>query len=301
MKLSIVFSFFNEEKNLPILIDETKKAVNTLIEKKYINDYEVIFVNDDSKDKSTDKIKQSQGLKYKLINMTRNFGNMECILAGFHNAQGDIIVYLDSDLQDPPRIIVNLVEEYIKDKSYDVIHTHRTKRHGETGVKKFISRLGYSYLNKSHDFSLPANCGDFKLITRKVVNEIIKLDETYPFVRGIIGYFGFKEKKISYERDKRFDGKENSKFKLNNFRMWKGHLDRTLVQFSDLPLKLIFLFGMISGLTFVIYFIFVFGRVIFLDYYTPISVIILAIIGISFLILTSVGILGFMFFKFTLR
>ena len=291
-KLSIIFSFYNEEDVINELCTRLQITINNLLTKKLINDYEVIFVDDNSSDKSVEVIKNFKYLKYKVLTTTRKFGNPECFLAGFKESDGDLLIYLDTDLQDPPELIEKMVQEYYNDTSYDVIHTKRTKRKGETAIKKFISYLGYKYIYDTYKFNLPKNCGDFKLISRKALNEILSLNESNPFLKGIIGFVGYKQKYIEYEREPRHNGGDNSKFKLNSLSLWFNHFDRTLIQFSDFPLKIIFLFGLITSAAFLGYLIFIILRLFLNDYYTVISVIILAFLALSSLILISMGILG---------
>lgn len=291
-KLSIIFSFYNEEDVINELCTRLQITINSLLTKKLINDYEVIFVNDSSTDKSVNVIKNFNQLKYKIINTTRRFGNPECFLAGFKESNGDLLIYLDTDLQDPPELIEKMVEEYCNDTSYDVIHTKRIKRKGETTIKKIISYLGYKYIFSTYKFHLPKNCGDFKLISRKALNEILNLNESNPFLKGMVGFVGYKQKFVEYEREPRLNGGDNSKFKLNSLSLWFNHFDRTLIQFSDFPLKIIFLFGLATSSVFFCYLIFILLRLFLNDYYTVISIIILAFLALSSLILISMGILG---------
>lgn len=291
-KISIILSFYNEEGVINEFCTRLQKTISNLLTKNLINNYEVIFVNDSSTDRSVEIIKNFKQLKYKILTTTRKFGNPECFLAGFKESDGDLLIYLDTDLQDPPELIEKMIQEYYKDTSYDVIHTKRIKRKGETAIKKFISYLGYKYIYNTYKFHLPKNCGDFKLISRKALNEILNLNESNPFLKGIVGFVGFKQKFIEYEREPRHDGRDKSKFKLNSLSLWFNHFDRTLIQFSDFPLKIIFLFGIITSSVFLSYLIFILFRLFINEYYTVISVIILAFLALSSLILISIGILG---------
>jgi glycosyltransferase involved in cell wall biosynthesis len=202
MKLiSIVFSFRNEQENLEELINRT---VNTL---KDLSDwqYELIFVNDASTDNSEDILLKFQKIyPIKLINLSRRFGHGPAVMAGFENTKGDCIVYLDSDLQDPPELLVTLVNEY--EKGFDVVHTKRIKRMGESRTKMLITSLAYFIINILSDIPLKQNVGEFKLISRRVLDQMLKLKEQETFLRGLSVWIGFKQTYIDYTRQPRFKG-----------------------------------------------------------------------------------------------
>ncbi len=208
MKLvSIVFSFRNEEKNLNELIsrvDATFKKVENY-------KYELIFVNDDSNDDSEkilEELQESHNIK--IINMSRTFGVGPCVLAGFKHSSGDCVVYLDSDLQDPPELIPKLLVEF--EKGHDVVHTVREKRLGESGVKLFFTKLAYKTINKLSEIDLPIEAGDFKLISKRVLQKILSQKEFRPYVRGLSVWVGFKQSFVYYTREARAHGE--SKFSL---------------------------------------------------------------------------------------
>jgi len=203
MKLiSIVFSFKNEEKNLKELVTRTAQALTTPNN----HNYELIFVNDNSDDRSEEiLIKLQNNYPITIINMSRTFGVAPCVLAGFKQAKGDAIVYMDSDLQDPPELIRNLIEEHLK--GFDIIHTIRTKRLGETRLRLFVTNLAYRLINFFSDIPLPNNAGDFKLISRRALNKILELKEFRPYIRGLSVWVGFKQSKIYYIREPRGSGK----------------------------------------------------------------------------------------------
>ena len=208
MKLvSIVFSFRNEEKNLKELVsrvDATFKKVENY-------KYELLFVNDDSNDDSEKILEELQeSHKIKIINMSRTFGVGPCVFAGFKHSSGDCIVYLDSDLQDPPELIPKLLDEF--EKGHDVVHTVREKRLGESGVKLFFTKLAYKTINKLSEIDLPIEAGDFKLISKRVLEKILSQKEFRPYVRGLSVWVGFKQSFVYYTREARAHGE--SKFSL---------------------------------------------------------------------------------------
>ncbi|MDA7691808.1 glycosyltransferase family 2 protein, partial [Methylophilaceae bacterium] len=245
--ISVIFSFFNEENNIPELIKRTKTHLNSLVDEKKIKNYEIIFVNDASTDKSEILINKEidRDDKIKLINMSRNFGNSECVLAGMKESIGDVIVYMDCDLQDPPELIGDMVRAWKSDKKTEVVFTTRSKREGESFLKLLITKFGYRFIRKISDIDIPVDSGDFKLLSRRVVDELLKLTESKPYVRGLISYIGFKQTQLFYERKARHDGSENTKYPVLTKRVLYGYLDRAMISFSDAPLKLIFFLGLI--------------------------------------------------------
>ena len=202
MKLiSYVFSFKNEEKNLEELIQRIHKSV----EKLNNYDYELIFVNDASDDNS-EKILLDLQKQYPitLINMSRTFGVGPCVLAGFKHARGDCIIYMDSDLQDPPEILEKLINEY--EAGAEIVHTVRSKRLGESRLKLLVTKLAYKIINFLSDINLPTEAGDYKLISKRALSKILEQKEFRPYIRGLSVWVGFKQAYIEYIRDARFDG-----------------------------------------------------------------------------------------------
>ena len=208
MKLiSIVFSFKNEEKNLPELIERTVKVFSEI---KNWN-YELLFVNDFSTDDSEKiLIKFQKDHPITVINMSRNFGVGPCVIAGFNHAKGDAIIYMDSDLQDPPELIKKLILEH--ESGAEIVHTVRTKRLGESKPKLFITNLAYRFINFFSDIPLPINAGDFKLISRRALDQILELKEVRPYIRGLSVWVGFKQSRVYYIREARGSGQ--SQFSL---------------------------------------------------------------------------------------
>ena len=199
--LSVVFSFRNEEGN----IEELVKRISESLEKVENWNYELIFVNDDSTDNS-EKVLLDLQKKFpiKIINMSRRFGVDPCVLAGFRNAEGDAIIYLHTDLQDPPEIIPELIKKH--EEGCDVVHTVRTKRKGESKFRMLVTKIAYYIINILSDINLPVQAGDYKLISRKALNEILKQKEYRPYVRGLSVWVGFKQGFVNYEREPRGSG-----------------------------------------------------------------------------------------------
>ena len=282
--LSIVFSFRNEEKNLDELLTRLSKVMEG------INNWnhEYIFVNDDSDDDS-EKLLISKQKSYpiKIINMSRRFGVGPCVLCGLANTKGDAVVYMDSDLQDPPEIIPELINQY--EKGADVVHTKRTKRMGERKFKMILTKIAYRIINKTSNIPLPIDCGDYKLLSRRAVDHVNNLKEHDPYIRGLTVWVGFKQKFVEYVREKRPAGK--SKF-LSLASGPMAEFVRGITGYSTGPLYL----GIIIGL-FAILFSFILIIYALYSKFAGIAIpgssgVIITIAFFSGAILTTIGITG---------
>ena len=253
--ISVVLSFFNEESVLDELIRRLRNTLRPLQEEKIIGGYELIFVNDNSADDSLrilmDEFKKNKDII--IINMSRNFGVSECVLAGMMHAKGDAVIYMDADLQDPPELIPEIIGKWKQDPDVEIVYTTRLSRAGEHPLKMFITKWGYRLINKISDIRLPVDSGDFKLLSRRAVNEITKLKEKQPYLRGLVSWVGFQQAQVFYHRESRFDGRKNTKFPVLSRRVIYGYLDRALISFSDAPLKASLFLGFIVSFLALIY------------------------------------------------
>jgi len=236
--LSVVFSFRNEEGNIEPLI----KRIASTMEKIENWKYELIFVNDASTDKS-EKILLDLQKNYpiKLINMSRNFGIDPCVLAGFRNSSGDAIIYLHTDQQDPPEIIPDLIKKH--EEGNEIVHTVRTKRKGEGKFRMFLTKIAYKIIDTVSDINLPVQAGDYKLISKKALNEILKQKEFRPYVRGLSVWVGFKQDFVFYEREARGEGE--SKMPLLSAGPITDFING-VTSYSLKPLYVGIIFGLIS-------------------------------------------------------
>jgi dolichol-phosphate mannosyltransferase len=284
MKVSVIFSFRNESGNLEELVRRTDRAL------KLANcaSYELIFVNDDSSDNSENILLTLQkNYQIIIINMSRRFGVTPCVLAGLNQATGDVAIYMDTDLQDPPELIPELIIAY--QQGFDVVHTTRTNREGETWLKLFLTNMAYRIINKFSNIELPVNTGDYKLLSRRVINEILKLQEYDPYMRGLSIWVGFKQYFINYNREARFAG--NAKFSL----MSKGPISeflRGLTSYSAAPLYISLILGLF--VTFISFIIIIWALICkYLGVSYPGSTgILVAVSFFSGVILTTNGIIG---------
>ena len=240
MLVSVVFSFRNEESNIEELINRVRNVFLKL----NIN-YELIFVNDDSTDTSLEILRKERETdkNIKVLSMSRCFGVSPCVLAGMEYSSGDAVVYMDSDLQDPPELIEKMIEQW--QQGYEVVHTTRTKRHGEHPLKMLVTRWAYKIINFISEINIKENTGDFKLLSRKVVNQILKLNEQDPFMRGLPVWVGFKQTHVYYERDPRFAGETH--FSIFSKGPTKEFI-RGIVSYSSAPLYLSFYVGLLTCL-----------------------------------------------------
>lgn len=243
MDLSVILSFRNEEKNIEELVN---RLLSTLRNQHGLI-FELIFVNDASTDNSLEVLKelqQSIASEIVIVNMSRNFGAAECVLAGFEVSQGSSVVYMDCDLQDPPELIPELMKK-ASDTGCEIVHTKRISRAGESWIKLRITSWGYRYLAKFYENSLPKESGDFKLLSRRIVNLLLEHKEHLPFLRGSIANLGFSQSFVEYSRDPRADGVRNTKYRVFSWRWINGHVDRTLISFTDIPLKISLMVGFV--------------------------------------------------------
>ena len=235
-KISIIFSFRNEEKNIPELVSRTSKVFDKL--KNW--EYELIFVNDDSLDNSEKiLIELQKNFPIKIINMSRNFGVQPCILAGFENCSGDCLIYMDADLQDPPELIPELINKH--ENGYEVVHTKRIKRLGESKIKMFFTKLAYKIINMFSDIPLPTDVGDFKLISKRAMDIIKKQKEFNPYIRGLSVWVGFNQTFVEYVRQARLSGKTHFSFFSSKP---AAEFIRAITSYSLAPLY----FGIIIGI-----------------------------------------------------
>ena len=235
-KISIIIPFFNEKNNLPLILAEVRKLVE--IEKNY--EFELLLMDNNSDDGSSsiakNELKNFENSKY--FKLSRNFGYQANIKAGYDKCTGDAAVQLDADGEDDPAIISKFIRQW--EKGFEVVYGIREKRH-EFFFLTFLRNFFYSFLRKFSQVDIPIKAGDFRIIDRKVINFLKKLDEKNLYLRGLISFIGFKQKGLNYERKKRFTG--NSKISLF------GYFDISLsaiTSFTKTPLVLIFILGIIT-------------------------------------------------------
>ncbi|MBK9792501.1 MAG: glycosyltransferase family 2 protein [Sphingobacteriales bacterium] len=228
MDISVVIPVFNEESNLPVLYERLVNSVTAIS-----NDYELIFVNDGSKDNSLNIIKELslKNAQVKYIDFSKNFGHQLAVFAGLENAKGDTIVIIDADLQDPPELIKELYNKM--KEGYDVVYAQREQRVGESWHKLMTAKLFYRFINRLSEVSIPLDTGDFRIISKKINDIIVSMPERNKFLRGQIAWAGFNQTFVSYNREERYAGKTNYSYS----KMFSFAFDG-ITAFSNLPLRL---------------------------------------------------------------
>ncbi|MFA6017065.1 MAG: glycosyltransferase family 2 protein [Patescibacteria group bacterium] len=233
--LSVIVPVFNEEQNIDPLIKRL-----TLILKNY--SYEIIFVDDGSKDKTPLIIKKhiTKNRNIKLISFYRNFGHQMALTAGYEIAKGDCVITIDADLQDPPEIIPQMIEKW--QKGAKIVYAKRKERQGDNFFKKTTATIFYQLINFLSDSPIPQEVGDFRLLDRQVVIFLNNLQERPSFLRGIVSWGGFPTEFVYFKREKRFSGKTHyGFFKMLNFAL------EGITSFSVKPLRMATYFGFMSG------------------------------------------------------
>ena len=238
-EISIVVPTYNEEENIKPFLQRTEKVLDKLGKS-----YEIIFALDPSSDNTEkiilDEIKRNKNIK--LLIFSRQFGQPAATMAGISNCKGFYCVIIDVDLQDPPEIIENLYNKIIS--GYEVVYAKRKSRKGETFFKKIISSIAYYLINKFSDIHIPRDTGDYRIFSRRVINHLVKLNESHGFLRGLVAFVGFNQSFVMYDREERFAGKS----KYNKF---FGSLKigfNGLIGFSSKPLFLMSVSGFLIAM-----------------------------------------------------
>ena len=282
--LSIIIPCFNEEE----VISETfKRILKIASEIKYL-DIEIIFIDDGSKDLTPVLLQNFVNKEnfVKAIFLSRNFGHQIAVTAGLDASKGDAVVIIDADLQDPPEVIHEMILEW--EKGYDVVYGKRIDRKGESIFKKLTAKMFYRVLNMLSDVYIPLDTGDFRLISKNVVENLKQMPEKDRFLRGMISWVGFRQTAVKYHRDKRFAGV--SKYPLRKMLRFASD---GILSFSTKPLQISIGLGMVSSfLSLLVICYALFLRIftnIWVEGWTALMIAVLFIGGIQLL---CIGILG---------
>jgi glycosyltransferase involved in cell wall biosynthesis len=290
--LSFVFSFRNEAEVLPGFIKSLRTVLLDLRNTHKITNWELIFVNDHSTDRSLETLidLDADHKDIKIITMSRTFGVSECVMAGLAQTKGDAVIYMDCDLQDPPELIPQMLNAWYEGKDVEVVHTIRKKRYGESPFKLLITKIGYYILNRYSSVEIPREAGDFKLLSRRMVDHLVKMQEIRPFIRGLVAYIGFKQVFVEYERQARFAGK--SKFFVLSRKVISNFLNSALINFSSVPLQIASYCGILAffiDLLLIIYALYEKICNVALPGWTALMIVILFVGGIQLFCLGTIG------------
>lgn len=284
LDLSIVVPVYKEAGNIPSFL----ARIEPVIAKLNVS-YEILFCMDPSPDQTEEvirgEIKRNPHLR--LIIFSRRFGQPAATMAGLSQSTGKAVVVIDADLQDPPELIGPMYHKLAE--GYDVIYAKRGSRKGEALLKRMIAAVGYRVINKCSDVNIPRDTGDFRIMSRRVVNEVKRLGESHGFLRGLVAYVGFKQTFIEYDRDPRLAGK-------GNYNRFTGSLKiglNGLISFSSRPLQMMSVLGAcIAGFSFLLGSWYVFQKLAGFDLTPGLSTTILVVTFFSGVQLLCLGLMG---------
>lgn len=282
--ISLIVPVYKEEANIRPFLARAEAVFE-----KMGKSYEIIFTLDPSPDRTEEiileEINRNQNIK--LMVFSRRFGQPAATMAGILTCTGETCVVIDVDLQDQPELIEQMYAKL--SDGYEVVYAKRRSRKGETLVKRIISHVGYTMINKFSDVQIPRNTGDFRIMTRRVIEELRSLNESHGFLRGLVAYVGFKQAFIEYDRDERFAG-------VGNYNRLTGSLKiglNGLISFSSKPLFVMSICGFIlAGLSFLLGAWYVLQKFIGIDLTPGLSTTILVVSFFAGVQLLGLGLIG---------
>lgn len=283
-KFSIIVPVYKEEANILSFLQRAEAVMA-----KMGVSYEIIFALDPSPDNTEGVILEeiNRNPNIKLLVFSRRFGQPAATMAGILTCTGETCVVIDVDLQDQPELIEPLHAKLAE--GYEVVYAQRRSRKGETLVKRIISYFGYAVINRLTDVPIPRNTGDFRIMTRRVIEELRRLNESHGFLRGLVAYVGFKQAYVEYDRDERFAG-------AGNYNPLTGSLKiglNGLISFSSRPLQLMSIAGFVlAGLSFLLGGWYVLQRLIGVDLTPGLSTTVLVVTFFSGVQLLALGLMG---------
>lgn len=282
VKYSIVIPVYNEQEILEMCYREVKKLAE-----KFDGSYEIIFVNDGSKDDSLNILKGFAGADktVKVISFSRNFGHQAAISAGMEHSCGEAVIIMDADLQDPPEVVLRMIEKW--KEGCDIVYGKRVKRKGERPFKKLTAFLYYRLLARITGLNIPKDTGDFRLLSRKAADAIVSLPERNRYLRGLNAWVGFKQAEVCYERNPRAAGE--TKYTLK--KMFKLAGDG-IISNTNYPLTAMFGLGLVLSFLSVLGFIALIALIIAKINFDPVFWLFPLITLCSGMIITGLGLIG---------
>ena len=283
-KISIIIPAYNEEESLPHLYERLEKLMNSM--ENY--EFEILFVNDGSKDNTISLIKEyrEKDNRISYVDFSRNFGKEIAMIAGLDYAKGDCVIFMDADLQDPPELIPELVKYW--EEGYDDVYAKRSSRKGETWLKKFTSKMYYRVLQSLTNVPIQKDTGDFRLLDRRCVNALKKMRESQRNSKSMFSWIGYKKKEVLYDRDPRVAGQT----KWNYKKLVDLAIDG-ITSFTTSPLRISTYVSIPTFLILFIYFIYVIIKCIVtstvIQAYQAIILLILFFSGVQILLFGIIG------------
>ena len=283
-KISIIIPAYNEEEAIPHLM----KRINKLMDFVDKYEFEILFVNGGSKDKTLDLIKEyrKEDKRINYVDFSRNFGKETAMIAGLDYATGDCAIFLDADLQDPPELIPDMIEYW--EKGYDDVYAQRRTRKGESWLKKFTSKMYYRVLQSLTKVEIQKDTGDFRLLDRRCMNALKKMRESQRCSKSMFSWIGYKKKAISYDRDPRIAGKT----KWNYGKLINLAIDG-ITSFTTSPLRLSVYLAIPTFITLIAYFVYVIVKCarlnVVIEAFQAIILLVLFFSGIQIMLFGIVG------------
>ena len=281
---SIVVPVYREERNIPEFVRRIRPLLEPITAQ-----YEIIFAMDPSPDRTEEVVLELRhdDPRIKLLKFSRRFGQPMASLAGMQYSAGDAVIVMDVDLQDPPEIIGEMIAKWRE--GFDVVYAQRRSRTGENWIKQLVSWAGYRLINRIAEVHIPPNTGDFRLMSRRVVEEVVRLKECHGFLRGLVALVGFKQTSVMFDRPPRFAGQGNYNRLLGSLRIgFNG-----IFCFSTYALTLSTMFGfLVAGGSFLLMAIYLLYKIMGWEilWGNPTLVILISFLGGIQLI--SVGVVG---------
>jgi glycosyltransferase involved in cell wall biosynthesis len=281
--LSIVVPAHNEEKVLREFHERLSRSIAGLD-----MEVEIVFVNDGSRDGTLKVMREvrRQDPRIAIVDLSRNFGKEIAMTAGLDHVSGDAVVIIDADLQDPPELIPDLIREWRQ--GYDVVYARRVSREGEGAIKKFTAYLFYRIMRRSTRVRIPSDTGDFRLLSRRALDSLLKLREQHRFMKGLFAWIGYRQKAVTYRREARFAGAT----KYNYWALWNFAIEG-FTSFSISPLRISSYLGLFTAACAFVYgFVMIFKTLVYgspVPGYPSLMVVILFLGGIQ---LIAIGIIG---------
>lgn len=284
-KISVIIPCFNEEASLPFYKEEILKVMQQMSSE----EFELLFINDGSKDTSLNLLKQyaAEDDRFKYVSFSRNFGKEAAIYAGLQHSTGDYVCIMDADLQDPPSLLPEMYA-IVKNQGYDSVATRRVSRKGEPAIRSFFARMFYKIINRISDADIVDGARDYRLMNRAMVDAIVSMSEYNRFSKGIFGWVGFKTKWLEYENVERVAGETKWSF----WKLFKYSIEG-MTAFSVLPLQIASVFGVLfSTISFIMIIVIIIRTLIFGDPTSGWPSMVCIVMMIGGIQLLCIGILG---------